>query len=593
MSTAETTDPAAHVTEWIAAYLAGGLSPAERARFEAHVGVCEACAAAVAEMERRGRRPAQVVRPRATRRGIRGRRDRSPETIGRHARAAGAGHVRPSGPRPAGAGKLVGHVPRSLLHPMVRRAAAGVAAAVVLGAVGYAANRSLQNGSLPFMSNGPQVADGRWTRGGGEFAKSAADAPARTSAVLVDRGQSMTVADGERRSVALVDPAELGRTTQLRLLTDADASGPVGRPPVATQEQTVIPEATLATTDGRLGAKGVSERGDKRSETVRMFDEKPAAGYSKEEEARDVKTGWGRVAGVPQDGPAAPAGGAVAGLATGRSSPAPAGASQSLSVKPTNNENRETAQGAAARTQVAAGSGGAATWGLSVPVDGTVNAPTVYLRGEDTRTSGAPGGQVATAFDVEDLTKRTPDFKDAPNFNTNGGAVGGGGMGGFGGGTARGWSEAKLGKDGKPSGDAALSYSYTEGRGRLSEKEALLSANALTDLKIPARSDPHAFKPGEMFKVQIVQKEAEGTRGMPALSTVAAPAAPGVSAPAEDGPRAASGRRAGGRSPLRPRCRGRPGRGRRPTPRTAPPRCPSPWSTRPSRRWRPRPVSRR
>src|SRR5690349_24426975 len=41
-----------HVIDSIGAYLAGGLSPEERRRFEAHVGVCAACAAAVAELER-------------------------------------------------------------------------------------------------------------------------------------------------------------------------------------------------------------------------------------------------------------------------------------------------------------------------------------------------------------------------------------------------------------------------------------------------------------------------------------------------------------------------------------------------------------
>src|SRR3954454_23718333 len=43
---------AAHVVDSIGAYLAGGLSPEERQRFEAHVGVCAACTAAVADLER-------------------------------------------------------------------------------------------------------------------------------------------------------------------------------------------------------------------------------------------------------------------------------------------------------------------------------------------------------------------------------------------------------------------------------------------------------------------------------------------------------------------------------------------------------------
>src|SRR4051812_20605253 len=43
---------AAHVVDSIGAYLAGGLSPDERQRFEAHVSVCAACAAAVADLER-------------------------------------------------------------------------------------------------------------------------------------------------------------------------------------------------------------------------------------------------------------------------------------------------------------------------------------------------------------------------------------------------------------------------------------------------------------------------------------------------------------------------------------------------------------
>src|SRR3954451_21092621 len=52
MSTADPRDTQAHVTELIEAYLAGGLSPAERARVEGHVALCAACAAAVAAAER-------------------------------------------------------------------------------------------------------------------------------------------------------------------------------------------------------------------------------------------------------------------------------------------------------------------------------------------------------------------------------------------------------------------------------------------------------------------------------------------------------------------------------------------------------------
>jgi len=104
--------------ERIAAHVAGGLEESERAELEAHVAVCAACAAGLAEAREQDRRLNELfaeVRPREGLedrivRGLRGRWWRR----------------------------------LTLVHPMVRRVAAGVAAAVVLGAVGYHAGSLME-----------------------------------------------------------------------------------------------------------------------------------------------------------------------------------------------------------------------------------------------------------------------------------------------------------------------------------------------------------------------------------------------------------------------------------------------------------------
>src|SRR3954464_300533 len=65
MNSNESTNPLAseHVTDLVEAYLAGGLDPAERARFEAHVSLCVACARVVAEIEQADRALHEMFQP--------------------------------------------------------------------------------------------------------------------------------------------------------------------------------------------------------------------------------------------------------------------------------------------------------------------------------------------------------------------------------------------------------------------------------------------------------------------------------------------------------------------------------------------------
>ena len=112
----------------IEVYLAGGLSDDDRAAMDAHAADCPACAAALAaarETDRAMQRFFAAARPDA------GFEDR---VIGR---LRGEPRRR--------------KLPRALpsVHPLVRRAATGVAAAVLLGGVGYAAHRALDGGDLP------------------------------------------------------------------------------------------------------------------------------------------------------------------------------------------------------------------------------------------------------------------------------------------------------------------------------------------------------------------------------------------------------------------------------------------------------------
>src|SRR5438874_132227 len=104
------------------AYLAGGLRGAEREAVEAHAAGCGACAALLADAAAQDASLRDLfvdARPPAD------LEDRLVERL--------------RGARPQ----------RPLLHPMVRRAATGVAAALMLGGFGYVANQAMHNGGLP------------------------------------------------------------------------------------------------------------------------------------------------------------------------------------------------------------------------------------------------------------------------------------------------------------------------------------------------------------------------------------------------------------------------------------------------------------
>src|SRR4051794_859196 len=104
------------------AYLAGGLPGAEREVFERHAAACAACAALLADAAAQDAslrdlfadaRPPADLEDRLVER-LRGARQHWP-----------------------------------VLHPMVRRAATGVAAAVLLAGFGYVANQAMEEGGLP------------------------------------------------------------------------------------------------------------------------------------------------------------------------------------------------------------------------------------------------------------------------------------------------------------------------------------------------------------------------------------------------------------------------------------------------------------
>jgi hypothetical protein len=112
-----------HVLDQIEAYLAGGLPPDERVAFEAHAAACAACGAALAE--------------------ARGREQRLNELFESVRPPAGFEHRMVQKLRLA-------HAPRRhLIHPMVGRAATGIAAAVLLAATGWVVSSELQHEGSP------------------------------------------------------------------------------------------------------------------------------------------------------------------------------------------------------------------------------------------------------------------------------------------------------------------------------------------------------------------------------------------------------------------------------------------------------------
>lgn len=114
--------------EQTAAYLAGGLAGEERRRFEAHAETCGDCGRKLAEAsaaDERLRRMFDEVQPSA------GFEDAIIHRIRAGAAPAKSWRLRPQ------------------LHPAVRRAATGVAAAILLGGFGYVGTSLLENHRLP------------------------------------------------------------------------------------------------------------------------------------------------------------------------------------------------------------------------------------------------------------------------------------------------------------------------------------------------------------------------------------------------------------------------------------------------------------
>src|SRR5258706_2284708 len=108
--------------EHIVAYLSGGLEGAERSKFEDHRDACATCAA---ELQRAQDADAMLAGMFADAQPQGGFEDR----IVRELRTM--------------------HRPRSLPHPMVLKVASGVAAAILLGAVGFVGNYLIENNKLP------------------------------------------------------------------------------------------------------------------------------------------------------------------------------------------------------------------------------------------------------------------------------------------------------------------------------------------------------------------------------------------------------------------------------------------------------------
>ena len=139
--------------EHLDAYLAGGLSPAEREAFDAHAARCDDCAGLLADAARRDEalrglfadaRPPADLEERLVD-GLWGRTLRMP-----------------------------------ILHPAVRRAATAVAAVLVLGGFGYVASNVIHDGGLPT----PWAGELRRVNTGGERVyafRSPAQAPAGES----------------------------------------------------------------------------------------------------------------------------------------------------------------------------------------------------------------------------------------------------------------------------------------------------------------------------------------------------------------------------------------------------------------------------
>jgi glycine cleavage system regulatory protein len=107
--------------EQMAAALTGGLSADEQSRIEAHLAACESCAAEVAEMKVREADLADLFADAKPEAGFEDRMIRALRET--------------SSPR------------RNWVHPLVRRAATGVAAAILLGSAGYVVTAAYSGGA--------------------------------------------------------------------------------------------------------------------------------------------------------------------------------------------------------------------------------------------------------------------------------------------------------------------------------------------------------------------------------------------------------------------------------------------------------------
>jgi hypothetical protein len=122
---AMTENNSTHIVDQIEAYLSGGLSPDERLAFDAHIAQCPSCATALAEAREADANLRQLFNDARPRPGFE-------DQIVRNLRLARA-------PR------------RRLLHPIVLRTAAGIAAAVVLAGAGVTVSNALDRAASPLL----------------------------------------------------------------------------------------------------------------------------------------------------------------------------------------------------------------------------------------------------------------------------------------------------------------------------------------------------------------------------------------------------------------------------------------------------------
>src|SRR5258706_5313537 len=129
--------------ERIAAYLSDGLEGVERSAFEEHRDACVSCAA---ELERAQEADRMLADMFATARPGGGFEDRIVKEL------------------------RTSHRPMSLPHPMVLKVASGVAAAILLGAIGFVGNHLIQNNQLPGAARIAQRQDVRGPAATNEYA---------------------------------------------------------------------------------------------------------------------------------------------------------------------------------------------------------------------------------------------------------------------------------------------------------------------------------------------------------------------------------------------------------------------------------------